>query len=355
MGVLPEISVILPMYNVKKYVEQCVDSILGQDFKDFEVILVDDVSTDGSLEVCESRYGRLGNVRILRHTKNMGASAARNTALWKAGGKYVTFVDSDDVLMPNALSLMHDVAVATGAEVVAGNAHFRSLEEGGSVIRPGVQLQVITPFVKDFCKEKVQMLPPLPERREAVLSAYRTLSIASYPWGKLFVRDFLIDRRIFFPEERIWPDDMLFMLPCLIRAERYAVMTEPFYIYRIHGGSITHSKKTAEHAGFLAESELHGMRYLDQYANDEFFRDVPGLHETIKEIFILRIMQERRDYFAETLKGRDMDVVVHSVLEKFRGEEVSFAQVHFRLANLLYSELLALQEENDRLRASGKG
>ncbi|MBQ1915831.1 MAG: glycosyltransferase family 2 protein, partial [Selenomonadaceae bacterium] len=105
---MAEISVIVPVYNVEKYLEACIQSIWAQDFKDFELILVEDASTDGSLALCRRlQKASGGKIQLLTHPKNRGLSAARNTGIDAATGKYITFVDSDDMLCPNALRLLY--------------------------------------------------------------------------------------------------------------------------------------------------------------------------------------------------------------------------------------------------------
>ena len=89
------ISVIVPVYNVEKYLCQCVDSILGQTYRDLEVILVDDGSPDGCPRICDEYARKDGRVKVI-HKKNGGLSDARNAGLEMAGGEYVIFVDSDD-------------------------------------------------------------------------------------------------------------------------------------------------------------------------------------------------------------------------------------------------------------------
>ena len=90
------LSVIIPVYNVEHTLERCVQSVLAQDVPDMEVILVDDGSTDGSSALCDT-YGNKKNITVI-HQDNAGLSAARNTGLTVAQGRYVTFVDSDDYL-----------------------------------------------------------------------------------------------------------------------------------------------------------------------------------------------------------------------------------------------------------------
>lgn len=114
-----DISVIIPVYNKVEYVESCLESVLEQDVESFEVIAVDDGSTDGSGAICDEMALKYPKLKVL-HVVNGGVTAARRIGVEHASGKYVTFVDADDILKPQGLSVMLDVIQSTGAdEVVA--------------------------------------------------------------------------------------------------------------------------------------------------------------------------------------------------------------------------------------------
>ena len=113
----PEISVIVPVYRVEKYLNDCIDSILAQTFADFELILVDDGSPDSCPALCDAAAARDSRIRVL-HQKNRGLSGARNAGLDIVRGRWLAFVDSDDMLLPQALEKAHSTAEKTGADVV---------------------------------------------------------------------------------------------------------------------------------------------------------------------------------------------------------------------------------------------
>ena len=113
----PEISVIVPVYRVEKYLNDCIDSILAQTFADFELILVDDGSPDSCPALCDAAAARDSRIRVI-HQKNRGLSGARNAGLDIAQGRWAAFVDSDDMLLPQALEKAHSTAEKTGADVV---------------------------------------------------------------------------------------------------------------------------------------------------------------------------------------------------------------------------------------------
>lgn len=111
-------SIIIPVYNAKTYLGACLDSVLQQTYSDFEVLLVDDGSTDGESGVLCDRYAESypNRIRVL-HKQNGGAGDARNAALPLARGEYITFLDSDDALVPNALEILSNQIAQTHAEI----------------------------------------------------------------------------------------------------------------------------------------------------------------------------------------------------------------------------------------------
>ena len=109
------ISVIMPVYNVAAYLPQCLDSVLSQDHRELEVILIDDGSTDGSGEICDTFAAKDSRVKVI-HQKNSGAAAAKNAGLRIATGYYLSFVDSDDYLEPDVYGYMVETLKTTGAD-----------------------------------------------------------------------------------------------------------------------------------------------------------------------------------------------------------------------------------------------
>ena len=130
------VSVIIPVYNVEKYLTECVDSVLGQSYADYEIILVDDGATDSSGRMCDEYAQKDARIRVI-HQPNGGLSAARNTGMKAARGEYVYFLDSDDYIEPCALADLVETAQREQADVVFfdGFVFFDECEEDGSVSR----------------------------------------------------------------------------------------------------------------------------------------------------------------------------------------------------------------------------
>src|SRR5215217_942996 len=119
---MPRISVVVPIYNVEEYLPACLDSVARQTVDDFEVVMVNDGSTDRSAEIA-GQYGRRDPRFRLVQQENAGLSAARNTGIEAATGEFLAFLDSDDVLPPNAYELLLGALDRTGSDFATGNVH----------------------------------------------------------------------------------------------------------------------------------------------------------------------------------------------------------------------------------------
>lgn len=121
---MPEISIIVPVYNTERFVSKCIESILGQSFEDFELILIDDGSTDQSGDICDKYAIKDSRVKVI-HQKNRGVSAARNRGLDVAQGNYLYFVDSDDYLESNALEIIYPYFFDSDIDMVCFGFQYR--------------------------------------------------------------------------------------------------------------------------------------------------------------------------------------------------------------------------------------
>ena len=126
---MEKITIIVPIYNVEKYIKESIESAINQTYKNLEIILVDDGSTDSSGKICDIYKQRDKRV-IVVHQKNKGLSGARNTGLDLATGKYIMFLDPDDMLELNACEVLYNFIEKTDAEFVTGN--YRNMDEDGT-------------------------------------------------------------------------------------------------------------------------------------------------------------------------------------------------------------------------------
>lgn len=221
----PAVSVVVPVYNVEKYLRQCLDSIRQQTLADFEVILVDDGSTDSSYDICREYAAKDARFRAFRK-ENGGASSARNFGLDRAAGRYVYFPDSDDYLVPAALEKMHYCAERYGADLVFTEA--RTIDESGR--DAGSQY--------DFHR---QYEPAVPYRMMTEMMDHKEFHVGT-PFFFLKKQVFTENHLRF--KEGIMAEDMIMAYQLFCLAERGAHVHEKLYIRRYRPNSVTTSKKT---------------------------------------------------------------------------------------------------------------
>ena len=218
MTMRPEISVIVPLYNVGLYVGECLESIRCQTYADFEVLLVDDGSDDGTLDICRGIESADRRFRVFHNGRNCGQSVARNIGLDEAVGKYITFIDGDDRMHPKYLENLITIIKESGADIASvGYTTGRLFKKHRRV--------------RKVC-EYVSM-----SRREALRAMLYRRRFDSNVWGKLFRRDIFDNMR--FSEGMIYEDlDLMArMLMTGKHVECVAVINDKLYFYRRRQGS----------------------------------------------------------------------------------------------------------------------
>ena len=217
----PAISVIVPMYNVEKYVKFCLESIFSQTFTDYEIILVDDASTDSTYELCQTLCRRKESVTLLKNLENKGQCFCRNRGIREAKGKYVYFMDSDDELLPEALAILYNKAEKENADIVHTNMYFEVFAEGRMGTRFSLwELKGGTDIAEGFLTgTKVERLQ---------LQAQKKMPM---PWLKLIRKDVLRRENIIFYDLKISEDD-IFSIELSLKVKRFLCINEPIYLYR---------------------------------------------------------------------------------------------------------------------------
>lgn len=232
---MPEISIIVPVYKVESYLNRCVDSILAQTFKDFELILVDDGSPDNCPIICDKYVQNDIRCSVL-HLKNGGQSHARNAALSVAKGKYIGFVDSDDWIMPDMYEYLHDFITRTGADVVSADYAFT---DGKGILQQ-----------KNFFETVINGSDNI---LEFYLSRDKMHGKNDFPvWIKLYKRDFFTE--IKFPEGKIYEDNIT-NFKILSKCKKYAKSSKIVYAYFQRPESTTKTMLTAKHLSLISVSK----------------------------------------------------------------------------------------------------
>ncbi len=220
----PLVTIGIPVYNVEPYIEKCLLSVLGQTYQNVEILVIDDLGTDNSMQVVETlqKNHPLGNcIKIIRHPENRGLGEARNTAIAEAGGKYLCFVDSDDYIEPNTIEILLKEAEAYDTDAVFASSRKVVYETNKEV--------------PTFTYKKKEVLIG-----KDVFANYlcRDLRwhIGINAWNILFKLDFLLKNNLRFAARK--DEDALFLSDFYSEIERAVLLPNITYNYVLRPGSI---------------------------------------------------------------------------------------------------------------------
>lgn len=208
----PKISVIVPVYQAQAFLSDCLDSLLNQTYPHFELILVDDGSTDTSKQVCDAYASQDARVRVVRQ-KNQGVSAARNTGIESSDGDFLAFVDSDDWVEPNFFQCLLD-AIGQAPIALCGVA----------------DTNPFSPEAELFSRHQMQVRP----------SRYAQLVYTNYAINKLYRRELLLPDGPRFDASMKRGEDAAFVAACLQKCDTIAACPDILYHYRVNEASATH-------------------------------------------------------------------------------------------------------------------
>lgn len=264
------LSIIVPFYNVEKYIEECIRSLYDQDIpqEEYEVICVDDCSPDNSVAVIEDWRLKVGNLKLIRHERNKKLGGARNTGLREAKGRYVWFIDSDDYVTPNCLGKLLREAEAEDAEML--------LFDYAIAINKRCQ-HVAYPKIENSVVNGSELLQQVQERW------YLCIPTA---WNKLYKREFLMQNGLLFIEDVMYEDTDL-SLKMLAYLKRIKYVNVVAYNYRQNAQSITNVRSTPEKMAYMIMQQ-NRCAIVAENTDKEIVKDV--IHTYVKaQLSFLRI------------------------------------------------------------------
>ena len=235
----PKISIVVPIYNVELFLKDCIESVLNQSFRDFEVILVDDGSTDSSPDICDY-YANTDNRIKVFHKMNGGLSSARNYGIGKASGEYLIFLDSDDFWTnENILSLFYDKAITEDLDII--RAEYKRVNELGVLLNN-----------KQISDEKVKY-------QNETFNSYRMIKTLIH--GENFIVLFFIKKNLLgnirFNENLKFQEDIDFVVRFFSIERRCGYIADQFYAYRQRQNSITNTPNL--------ENVIDSFSFCDMY------------------------------------------------------------------------------------------
>lgn len=266
-----KISVIVPIYNIENYVQSCIESILAQTYTNFELLLIDDGSTDNSGNICEEYALKDSRIKVF-HKSNGGLTSARNYGLEHASGEWITHIDGDDWIAPNMFEILLKTAVKDKADIVFCDFYFAYLDS------------IKTHKTYNWQKQGFDGLA------DFIISPWTTL------WGSIQKRSLYIDNNLLSPEEIKYCEDFHLITRLCYYSLKISKVEEALYYYRQQSNSIMHNLNSS-----TMQDEL--WVYSDII---DFFKG-----QSVYERNILRAMSWR------ALKASQDLVLSENTIEKF--------------------------------------
>lgn len=260
----PKISIIVPVYGVELYISQCIESLIGQTYKNIEIILVDDGSKDRSGIICEE-YAANDRRIIVLHKQNGGSSSARNYGLERATGDWIMYVDGDDWIEPATIEMLLKKANETKADIVFADFWFNNPDEQSES------------RIYDWNK-------PYPDGLKEYISTPWTT-----PWGNIHKKNLYTDNNLRSPEGIDYCEDFHLIVRLCYFAKSIAKISKPFYHYRQRETSIMHNRNKKTEADEL-------WAYADII---NFFKQ-QGVYDSFKKSMAWRSLKATQELMLDT-------------------------------------------------------
>lgn len=280
---MPQVSVIIPIYNVEKYLDKCLDSVIHQTYKELEIICVNDGSTDGSAQILTSYAARDKRIKVVSR-KNGGLSAARNSGLDVATGKYCYFIDSDDWIELNTIEKLVNIMTTHDIDVVVHSAI--NIPEDDSCNKVANDCQK---WFNSFKKEEGIYKVPIDVNRQ----------IPPVAWNKLYKTDIINKYHCRFPEGLI-NEDELFVWTYMIHCRNYYYLHEPLYNYLRRSNSIMALRDNSPKVLDILDIQKEIYKIVAKYKNIDDYKDYLT-NDYIKTVALLFVRMPKK-YQPEALK-----------------------------------------------------
>lgn len=276
------ISVIIPMYNAEKYVGKCLESLLAQTFQDFEVIIINDCSTDNSRAIAESYLGRFGGrMKIFDNETNLEVSATRNKGLLLSCGEYVYFMDADDLLLLTGLEKLYTTAKKFDAEIVNMSGFYKMSADEKNI-------EVFQKIDRLFANDEDEFV--VDDNLESRVKNPKPFTFRFMGTGvlRLARRDFLIKNKLFFPEKVKRCEDVVWKYGFLLSSKKIVNVRFIIYFYRMSEDSKTRKKRNRfQYINSRMTTVIDGIKWIDDVMNGKkFFEENPTCRYGVLQEFI---------------------------------------------------------------------
>lgn len=338
---IPAVSVVITTFNIENYILPCVQSVLKQTFQDFEIVLIDDCSTDHTWQICQQLATSNEKIRAFQRESNGGAGASRNTGLINARGKYIYFVDGDDLILPNALEVLFNTAEKNNADIVHTMNFYQTTVEK---IRSGSNEFMIyhdRDMTEGFLTSNIV---------ERVMYNWVYGHTQLMIWLNFYNREFLISNEIRFPE--ILAEDMFFSFTDVAFANRYLKISRPLYIHVIRQGSLAHGIPNAKVDYSKSMKGITSLIECTKYFEKillklPVFRDDEKLRDFIINFALMRYsyVSPNKNYTSDRKIIGEYYKVISKGFDDIFHENSHFVKWFFNHFNFLFVENYELKEK----------
>lgn len=317
------ISVIIPVYNVEDYLHVCLNSVLKQTYEDFEIICIDDASTDSSLEIVEYFTQKDSRIKILKNDVNKGPGFSRNRGLEIAQGKYISFLDGDDWLSPNAFEILIKKAETDNLDLLM----FKNIVYYEEPHEFGWEAYYDMEFMNSFENKIFNHLD---------LDKTKLFKMSNAPWNKFYLKAFLDENNIRFPNENLIHEDNPFFYKVITRARRVSLIDKYLHNRRRRPNSIMtlNNERLFDNIDicylildvFLENYQLY-QYYKKEVLTYIFAGILNGKHNQIEDQFKEEFFRQAQEVYKNFIMdyGLYEDIlnnVDKAILDKFKFDEI---------------------------------
>ena len=331
-----KISVVIPLFNAEKFIGECLESLRAQTLQDFEIIIVDDCSTDSSCAVVESYAEKFGGrLKLSRTEKNSGSPGKPgNLGVSLSRGEYLSILDNDDALTPTALEELYSAAKIFDADVVACEKYFPVPDRFWNELKLGKFFQPTSYPTIDFVNAPTLVPFDVAER---VRACYERKFLWTL-WSKLIRREFLIENEFFFAENLM--QDMLATCCLAYSAERFVRVPNVINYYRVREDSLYHNfDEPTKYLRKYIRALTTGFNHLEKFLNGrEFFNRHPDMKNLALETYVSEVSA----YFNRIYRGVPVHAFDEILAQEFeKNPSASLAAFIFSAMNFFRIKLFS--------------
>ena len=320
---MPKVSIIVPAYNLEKYIEKCLDSLIHQTISDIEIIIINDGSKDGTKKIIDRFAKKYPKLIKPIHKINEGVSIARNIGIEKASGEYIGFVDGDDYIEPTMYEKMY---------LKAKNGDFDAVACDINIIYPTDNIITSSGFEED--------IDCLLQHKKQIIQSYAVI------WNKIYKKNIIVDNVRF--EKGVWYEDVEFLYKIFPFINRIGVVKEPLYNYLQRLGSITYTYNDK-----LYDIINNWDRIISFYKKNHFYKE---FEQELEYSFVryayatfVKRLSKARDY-SKFIKGVDFAIVkVNKFFPNYRKNKylaLNLKGFYLKHFNRALSRIIFLMEKN---------